>query len=188
MVAAALFYGREQSSVAQDILASFITSLIGTVPQTLVRELFLMAEPRKKDSSSAKIKSKDIVDEYTDKISRLASLRSQSAHRNLLDLDESTHAVSLENESQTIPEIEKNVSSKPTVDAENESHTIVDNDHMDEETQEIYKEYRKLCKDRHEIYKKQFKLPQECREIAWCILIVVSIVTCLTAVIYGLSV
>ena len=51
MVGQALFYGRDQSTLSLDIAASFITSLIGTVPQLLIREIFVKSKPRKKDSS-----------------------------------------------------------------------------------------------------------------------------------------
>ena len=58
MVGQALFYGREQSTLWQDIVASFITSLFGFVPQLLVREIFIKSRPRKTDSTKRRRSSK----------------------------------------------------------------------------------------------------------------------------------
>ena len=52
MFANGMFYGIDQSTVAQDILASFMISLVGTAPQLIIRLLFKNAKPR--DNSSAK--------------------------------------------------------------------------------------------------------------------------------------
>ena len=46
MFANGMFYGIDQSTVAQDILASFIISLVGTAPQLIIRLLFKNAKPR----------------------------------------------------------------------------------------------------------------------------------------------
>lgn len=53
MFANGIFYGREQSTVAQDILASFIVSLCGTAPVTVIRVLFLNAKPRSNTSTKS---------------------------------------------------------------------------------------------------------------------------------------
>ena len=45
MVATATFYGIEQSSPAQDVIASFVVSLIGTLPVLIVRKFFQKAKP-----------------------------------------------------------------------------------------------------------------------------------------------
>ena len=46
MFANGMFYGIDQSTVAQDILASFMISLVGTAPQLIIRLLFKNAKPR----------------------------------------------------------------------------------------------------------------------------------------------
>ena len=51
MVGTALFYGRDQSTLSQDIVASFITSLFGKLPSFAIRHIFMKTKPRKTDST-----------------------------------------------------------------------------------------------------------------------------------------
>ena len=62
MVATAMFYGQEQSSIVQDITASLITSLVGTMPQAVIKIFFLKARPRTKDTSKDILSSSPTVD------------------------------------------------------------------------------------------------------------------------------
>ena len=52
MVGQALFYGQDQSTLLLDIVASATTSLIGTLPQLLIRSIFVKSKPRKHDSTN----------------------------------------------------------------------------------------------------------------------------------------
>ena len=53
MVSEAMFYGREQSTPWQDISASFITSLVSTLPPFVLKKVFMKTRPRKTDSNKA---------------------------------------------------------------------------------------------------------------------------------------
>ena len=48
MVATALFYGIEQSTLAKDIAASFIASLMAMLPQLMIKIIFKKSKPKKK--------------------------------------------------------------------------------------------------------------------------------------------
>ena len=66
MVAAAMFYGQEQSSIVQDITASLITSLVGTVPQAVIKVFFMKTRPpRTKDRSKEILRRASSVDVHT---------------------------------------------------------------------------------------------------------------------------
>lgn len=47
-VAQAVFYGQDQSTLWQDIVASAITSLLGTFPSWIVMQLFTRSRPNKR--------------------------------------------------------------------------------------------------------------------------------------------
>ena len=121
MVGTALFYGRDQSTVWLDITASFITSLIGKLPQFVVRQMFVKSKPRKTDSYKARKRRSEL------------------------------------------PVMQKQISAF----------------NMDR--------YQEVSAIRMKLYRKKYKLPSYCREIAWCCLIISSIIGCVTAILYGLS-
>lgn len=52
MVASAIFYERDQSTPAQDVLASLVTSLLGTGPQRIIKMIFEKSKPKKKHTVS----------------------------------------------------------------------------------------------------------------------------------------
>ena len=68
MVATAMFYGEDQSDLAEDIAASLITSLVGTLPQAVIKHLFLTTKPRTKDSSKKLLNrtSNNVLEETKD--------------------------------------------------------------------------------------------------------------------------
>ena len=71
MVAQAIFYGREQSNIVQDIFASFFTSLIGTLPQMVIKHLFAASRSRQKYSI------KQLSNEYSAQIRSRASSKGE---------------------------------------------------------------------------------------------------------------
>ena len=112
MVAAAIFYGQDQSSVIKDILASLITSLVGTMPQNVIKIFFLKTKPRTKDMS------KEILQ------------RVSSTDGREIDMEE----------------------------------------------------YQRITAKREELYKDMYKFPPICNEIAWCLLLTISVAACFVAV------
>ena len=46
MVATGTFYGVEQSTLSQDIFASFTISLVGTLPVLIIRKVFEKSKPQ----------------------------------------------------------------------------------------------------------------------------------------------
>ena len=66
MVTTGTFYGVEQSSPAQDIVASFCVSLFSTLPTLIIKKIFEKSKPREVKSEKHDLEAiiKSVEDEH----------------------------------------------------------------------------------------------------------------------------
>jgi len=85
MVAQAMFYGQEQSTHFQDVMVSFLTSFIGTLPPWLMKQIFVKSKPRKTHSEKGTSRASS-VDETKARASEVITgkLQTISAQREVL--------------------------------------------------------------------------------------------------------
>ena len=69
-----MFYGQDQSTPIQDVVASFIASLVGTLPQKGIKMIFVKSKPKQKDVVTQIMESNNVnVDK--EKYQKVSALR-----------------------------------------------------------------------------------------------------------------
>ena len=223
MVSEAIFYGREQSTPLQDITASFITSLVSTLPTFVIKKLFIKRKPRKTKSTKAGsidcasrrkpvIRSKDgirkLVLEF-DVESQVAGTDG-TEKMELMDSTKPLDTNSASKKKKTSPQkksgskkkaaskkrntatknknsSQKQTSSKKKRTSSTESTAAGSTDsgprmNVVNLSKDNIRRLDKISALRERLFNKKYKLPPICNEIAWCILMVISLMACFIAV------
>eukprot|EP01083_Nonionella_stella_P145413 455623_1 len=175
MVVTGTFYGLEQSTPVQDVLASFIISLCGTLPVLITKKFFQKSKPREVKST------KHILHEKSDKTTTSVAK----------DVDEG-------NDTGTAGTLGTGILSARAPTAlhdwdmgefmERDDLTIaVFNEHVgklyDKENQEH--KIKAISDIRKALFDQMFPLPHVFKKVGWIILIFWSLAACITAIVYG---
>jgi len=173
MVLTATFYGLEQSTIIQDVFASFTISLFGTLPVLIVRKLFEKSRPTEQKSDRHNLQE---IEQKTaaslSPIARSASIASMSSSSNGEGQASTTgtnvRAFMTERGNVTMAVFSEHV-----------------NKLYDEEDRD--KKIQAISEIRRYLFESMFPLPTKCKVIAWIIVVLWSAAACITAIVYGLS-
>eukprot|EP01084_Bolivina_argentea_P256747 432385_1 len=169
MVCTGMFYGLQQSTPIQDILASFTISLCSTLPVLITKKLFEKSKPiqvfhnRKKHSLVHTLDLDDILDENEFEEEEESNNLEQNNH---LDVEEFVSQLTKKDD-LTMGMISQEIEMLYGNNEENKIAAI--------------SQIRKV------LFASMFPLPYKCKNIAWIIIIIWSITACITAIVYGLS-
>eukprot|EP01083_Nonionella_stella_P308652 1089980_1 len=179
MVVTGTFYGLEQSTPVQDVLASFIISLCGTAPVMIIRKLFEKSKPPEVKSTKhvledSQTKMADLDDydsvnvdspsegseEGAGAITTMVSARASAAWN---DWD---MAGFMQRDDLTIAAFNDQI--RKLYDQENQEHKI-----------------RAISDIRKALFDKMFPLNHAFKKVGWIVLIIWSLAACVTAIVYG---
>ena len=201
MVATAIFYGIQQSTVYEDIAASFCISLISTMPIFMIRRLFKKSRPKIQRTSRQTDPTADAL--YQNAIANGGDIdadspSSASAGNAVYEIQSDSEGIASQ-ETET-DDIATDLTSLGTTRSQRVELTNLYEDAVQMNTfgkrvQQMYHEkedqqdmkIRAVQDIRRVIFESMYPYPRWMKAVGWIILIIWCITTCIIAIVYGLS-
>eukprot|EP01083_Nonionella_stella_P172283 590697_1 len=180
MVVTGTFYGLEQSTPAQDVLASFIISLCGTLPVLIIRKFFEKSKPLEVKSTKHVLEDTngevEDIDNYAGVDAQSPATPGDEAGEGTLTTMVSARASVAWNDWDMGEFMQR---SDLTIRTFNAQITTL----YDQENQEH--KIRAISDIRKALFDKMFPLSHTFKTVGWIVLILWSLAACVTAIVYG---
>eukprot|EP01083_Nonionella_stella_P146148 459255_1 len=163
MAVTAIFYGLEQSTPMQDVFASFIISLYGTLPVFIVKKVFQKAKSIEVKSTKHTLFEDGTIAPMTPTDHEAENLTASAITHVNLDWD---MAEFMDQDNLTIAAFNDQI------------EKLYDQQNQQQKTK-VISEIRKA------LFDKMFPLPHAFKKVGWIVLIVWSLAACATAIVYG---